>query len=70
MSSTSSIGKARTRFKHVNVVGVCDPTGYVPNNHVFLTRTGEMGKLVSSEVFLSRYPCAGGKDSIIAKVAS
>ena len=70
LRSMSSIRKAKARFKHGNVVGVCDPTGYIPNNHVFLTRMGEMDKLVPSEVFLSRYPCAGGKDSIVAKVAS
>ena len=62
--------KAKTRFERGNVVGGGDPTGCIPINHVFLTRTDGMCKLVPSEVYLTRYPYTEGKYSIAAKLAS
>ncbi|KAL3774211.1 hypothetical protein ACHAW5_008536 [Stephanodiscus triporus] len=64
------IDEVKTRIKHGNVVGVCDPTGYIPSGHVFLTGMGGMGERAPSEVFLTRYPCTEGKDGIVAKLAS
>jgi len=49
-----NIDEVKTRFKHGNFVGVCDPTGHIPSGHVFLTGMGGMGELAPSEVFLTR----------------
>ena len=66
----NSTRKAKTGFERGNVVEGGDPTGYIPINHVFLTRTDGMCKLVPSEGYLTRYPHTEGKYSIVAKLAS
>lgn len=49
--ASSSIAQAKKLIKHGSFVGVSDPTGCIPEGHVFLTG---YGKQTPSELFVTR----------------
>ena len=48
-------------LRHASVVGVIDPTGYIPEGHVFITGMGTQYTR-QDKMFVTRYPCMTAQD--------
>ena len=53
-------------LEHATLVGVCDPTGCIPEGHVFLTG---FGRQLPHEVFVTVTPSGEASDGIVVPVA-
>lgn len=53
-------------LEHATLVGVCDPTGCIPEGHVFLTG---FGRELPHEVFVTVTPSGEASDGIVVPVA-
>jgi hypothetical protein len=57
---------SNSRLEHATLVGVTDPTGSIPQGHVFLTGLGDA---IPKRVFLNVYPATEADDGIVVPVA-
>jgi len=70
--------KTRNGLRHASLVGVCDPTGKLPEGHVFVTGedkcplTGQPKPFVEGreKLFVSRSPCVEPSDAHILPVVN
>jgi hypothetical protein len=59
--------KSRTKLQHTFVVGVADPTGCLPEGHIFVTGLLKNG-VCQEELFVTRFPCMERKDGRLLPV--
>jgi len=72
------MAKKRNGLHHANLIGVCDPTGKLPEGHIFVTgndkcpRTSKAKLFVKgrNKLFVSRSPCVDPSDAHVLPVVN